>query len=284
MNPTKYTRCPECRTAFRITPAQLEARAGLVRCGSCAAAFQADQHLFDTLPDNAATQEIARTDDSRDDARDGGGGALSGRSGLLPSRGTSTSLYVGTDAAPMEGAPTTMPEDGLPLMDDLPFGRARRRVPTALWYLGAVLSLVVFAGQMAYFYAPSLARDARLQPWLARYCERLGCTIQPPPGKLPIDLAETAVEPHPQFQNALRLHAVLVNRAERARPWPLMEVSLTDSEGKLLARRHFNATQYLESPPSAGAPPAVAVRTQIDVIPADGRAVGYEIRLVAAPE
>jgi predicted Zn finger-like uncharacterized protein len=282
MNPTKYTRCPQCRTVFRIKPAQLEARAGLVRCGSCAVAFQADQHLFDAMPDDAATQEIARTDDARDDVSDGGGGAWAGRSGLLPSRGA-TSLYVGT-AGPLEGSPATMPEDGLPLMDDLPFGRPRRRVPTALWYLGAVLSLAVLAGQVAYFYAPQLARDARLQPWLAHYCERLGCAVQPPPGKLPIDLAETAVEPHPQYQNALRLHAVLVNRAERARPWPLMEVSLTDSEGKLLARRHFTAAQYLESPSSGGAPPGVAVRTQVDVIHADGRAVGYEIRLVAAPE
>ncbi len=47
-----HTRCPQCQTIFHVTPAQLEARAGLVRCGICASAFQADQNLIETLPNN----------------------------------------------------------------------------------------------------------------------------------------------------------------------------------------------------------------------------------------
>lgn len=35
------TRCPECATAFRVTPAQLEARHGRVRCGHCGEVFDA---------------------------------------------------------------------------------------------------------------------------------------------------------------------------------------------------------------------------------------------------
>jgi predicted Zn finger-like uncharacterized protein len=33
------TRCPECRTAFRVFSAQLSARGGKVRCGKCSAVF-----------------------------------------------------------------------------------------------------------------------------------------------------------------------------------------------------------------------------------------------------
>jgi predicted Zn finger-like uncharacterized protein len=33
------TICPQCQTGFRVTPEQLAARQGLVRCGSCAAVF-----------------------------------------------------------------------------------------------------------------------------------------------------------------------------------------------------------------------------------------------------
>ena len=36
------TRCPECTTHFRVTPEQLKARAGRVRCGEC-------QHVFNAL-------------------------------------------------------------------------------------------------------------------------------------------------------------------------------------------------------------------------------------------
>lgn len=36
------TRCPDCQTTFRVTPEQLKARAGKVRCGQC-------QHVFNAL-------------------------------------------------------------------------------------------------------------------------------------------------------------------------------------------------------------------------------------------
>lgn len=39
------TTCPECRTTFRLSHSQLEARRGLVRCGYCRAVFNA----YDTL-------------------------------------------------------------------------------------------------------------------------------------------------------------------------------------------------------------------------------------------
>jgi len=45
------TTCLECNTSFRIHAAQLGARRGMVRCGNCAAVFNA----YDTLRDDAAT-------------------------------------------------------------------------------------------------------------------------------------------------------------------------------------------------------------------------------------
>ncbi len=252
-----YTRCPHCQTVFHVGPAQLEARGGMVRCGICANAFQADQNLFETLPNNddaAASERIATTEEI-------------------------------TRTIPMEPPTAAAPVDDLPLMNEFPLARKRGRVPTTLWYVGGLLLLALAVAQVAYFYAPQLARDTRLRPWLALYCEKTGCDIKPPRGALPIDLVQTAVAPHPRYENALRLSAVLVNRAETVQPYPLMEVALTDSEGKLLARRPFTPAQYLETPgASDGLAPNVAVRTQIDVTNVDGRAVGYEIRLVAAPQ
>ena len=49
------TRCPACQTTFRVTPEQLKARAGRVRCGQCQSVFNALDSLLDdpgtdTLP------------------------------------------------------------------------------------------------------------------------------------------------------------------------------------------------------------------------------------------
>ena len=41
------TRCPECLTTFRVSPEQLKARAGKVRCGQCQQVFNALDNMVD---------------------------------------------------------------------------------------------------------------------------------------------------------------------------------------------------------------------------------------------
>ena len=50
MSTRLYTQCPQCHTIFAVTPEQLSARQGLVRCGKCATVFRGDEYRFDTLP------------------------------------------------------------------------------------------------------------------------------------------------------------------------------------------------------------------------------------------
>ena len=42
MSDFALTRCPGCRTVFRVTPEQLALREGQVRCGRCRAVFDAN--------------------------------------------------------------------------------------------------------------------------------------------------------------------------------------------------------------------------------------------------
>lgn len=57
------TVCPSCQTVFRVSPAQLRARAGRVRCGHCAAAFNALEQLVedDVSPRQPATADLVMT-------------------------------------------------------------------------------------------------------------------------------------------------------------------------------------------------------------------------------
>ncbi len=50
------TRCPHCRTAFRVTPEQLKMRQGRVRCGACHTVFDA----LDTDKDGRLAPEDVR--------------------------------------------------------------------------------------------------------------------------------------------------------------------------------------------------------------------------------
>lgn len=53
------TRCPHCRVAFRVTDAQLDAAAGMVRCGKCFKSFNG----FDHLEGRAPVKPVAKTRD-----------------------------------------------------------------------------------------------------------------------------------------------------------------------------------------------------------------------------
>lgn len=76
---TGVTRCPACRTAFRVTPAQLGAHGGRVRCGRCDTVFDAWTFLAvlpeAKAPDAAEPPEPPPTALPRDmpaDVRDAG--------------------------------------------------------------------------------------------------------------------------------------------------------------------------------------------------------------------
>ena len=46
----KYTRCPGCKTVFRVTPQQLAMREGQVRCGHCRTVFDGASELVSLAP------------------------------------------------------------------------------------------------------------------------------------------------------------------------------------------------------------------------------------------
>src|SRR5512139_574122 len=46
----QYTRCPGCKTIFRVTPPQLAVRAGKVRCGHCQIVFDGNANLISLAP------------------------------------------------------------------------------------------------------------------------------------------------------------------------------------------------------------------------------------------
>ncbi len=249
-----YTRCPECQSTFRITPAQIKARDGLVRCGRCRAVFQAEQHLMRRLPAGTAPEP------SRTKTRD--------RDGERKRRKRARESAARTEQA--ELFPFARPPDA-----------ARRRRRRVAWSALAALLVLALAGQIVFLNSIALARHPELVPWLESYCGWLGCTLKPPPDVARIEL-ETSIAPHPRFVNALRIRADLVNRADHPQPLPRMEVTLTDSEGRVLARRIFSSAHYL--PPrttTAELIPNIVVRTLLDVTNPENRAVGYEVRLLS---
>ena len=183
--------------------------------------------------------------------------------------------------------PTTPPEPDStsPLQLTLPGLAPRLQTRLPFWILGNLLLLTIFLAQGIYFYGSDLVRwTPSLKPVLAAACQRMGCTLTPPQDINLIDLVEARVAPHPKFNKALRIRATLVNRAPFSQAFPVMEVTLSDNSGQVVARRAFKPSEYLEKSGAEDTlmPPNVAIPVLLDVTHPDNRALGYEIRLLPA--
>lgn len=251
-----YTRCPECQTAFNITLAQLKIRDGLVRCGRCDSVFRADLRLF-APPAKTRAREAEVTEDEEPLTID------------LDDSAATEDVRVPETAPP------------IPVISDRSIFQAPRRgPPPTVWALGVVFAMALFLGQFVYFYRNELAQVPELRPHLVRLCAMARCNLIPPAAGLVPELVQTRIAPHPRYANALRLRASFINRTERQLALPLMQVSITDNDGRLLARRTFTPREYLETRAEAATlAPNVLINTSLAVTNPDGKAAGYEVQL-----
>lgn len=265
-----YAQCPACLTTFKVSPAQLEARGGMVRCGICSAIFHAEQRLLKIPPpgpETAVTEEVPAAASKKTRRARGG-----------KRKGTASQRRTGR----IKSVETQFAEDaGIPIVTELQgFAGPRSRWRPALWGVGDVLLLLLLVGQFVFFYHNELATIPSWRPAAVEFCRYAGCEIRPLQDMARIELLQTTIAPHPKYDNALRIRTVLVNRAAFAQAYPWMEVSLTSNTGAVIARRTFAPAQYLETPAAEALTPNVVATTLLDVTNPDGKAVGYEIRLV----
>ena len=265
-----YTQCPACLTTFKVTPAQLEVHGGMVRCGICSAVFHAEQRLLQVKPDSNQAEavllqvpEATKKDKSR----------RSGKSRRRSGRRRIDKLRTIDEKLAQEASIPTVTKQPL-------FTKPRLRSSFLLWAFGSVTLLLLLAGQFVYFYRNELATIPTWRPYLVDICLYAGCKLKPLRDVGRIELLQTSIAPHPQYENALRIRATLVNRASFRQDYPWMEVSLTSNAGNVIARRTFSPIQYSETPLEGALTPNVVATALLDVTNPEGKAVGYEIRLV----
>ncbi|MCR4301138.1 MAG: zinc-ribbon and DUF3426 domain-containing protein [Sulfuricaulis sp.] len=265
-----YTQCPACLTTFKVTPAQLDVHGGMVRCGICSAIFHAKERQIKDQSRAEQTEAVPTeetpTPKLDKQKRSGKGRRRSGR------RRADKLRFIDEKLARESGIPTVTKQ---PL-----FLRSRFHVSSLLWGFGSLALLALLAGQFVYFYRNELASVPSWRPVLADICLYAGCELRIFRDISKIELLQTSIAPHPQYVNALRLRATIVNRAAFHQAYPRMEVTLSSRAGQVIARRLFAPIQYSETPLEAVLTPNVVATALLDVTNPEGKAFGYEIRLV----
>lgn len=225
------TQCPDCHTVFRVTPRQLEAAEGLVRCGECGDIFNA-------------------------------GAALLREPYLAPAQSDPPEHLDLSFEAPPDSRPRT--RFFLPEVDS--HAPRRRAVPgKALWLAVSVVLAVLLLIQLIYHTRDTLALVPGLRGPLTVFCEGVGCTIEPRRDLQKVALLDRNVYSHPNVPGALIISATIVNNATFTQQYPVLAVSMANVRGTTLAQRNFHPRDYLpladvEAGMTPGAPVSIALQ------------------------
>jgi len=96
-----------------------------------------------------------------------------------------------------------------------------------------------------------------------------------------LELLSAQTEPHPSRASTNLLRVSIMNRAEISQPLPWLELSLTDSEGRLVSRRQLSPRDYIyNNQIDSGIGPKELKKITIELLAFPKQATGYELKLL----
>ncbi|MGE5027547.1 MAG: DUF3426 domain-containing protein, partial [Betaproteobacteria bacterium] len=115
------------------------------------------------------------------------------------------------------------------------------------------------------------------KPLLQQLC---GCSIRLPANPDLLAIETSNLEADPDQANLVVLNAILRNRAKVAQEYPLLELTLTDTQDQMIARRIFPPGEYAKNADlKRGMPPNEEVTVKLRLDLGDLKAAGYRVFL-----
>ena len=296
------TRCPRCRTLFRVTPVQLQARAGKVRCGRCMHAFDAYQALAAEQPNalGAPVPQDAPAAIANDQPAPKPQVAAVVERNLHDAAEPAKAPSIG--AAPAAAEPAEVSADRSAVISPAPTPEARGfswgrspqlapllRKPTGaqLWSAGVLGLALLLALQLAFAYRSELVgRYPLIKSAFTAICDRAGCSVVLPqrPDLVRIEASDVHMI-DANRPSLIQLTATLRSYASYDLAYPALDLVLTNANEHALARRIFTPDEYLDQSrdPQAGIPANAEITVALDLDTGDLNAAGFRLDLLAAP-
>ena len=261
-----YTFCPTCSTVFAIEAEHLLAAAGRVRCGTCGQVFRAFDYVYEDLDavQSALAEYHARQTVRHAKEREAGPGYADGE--VVTDGGQDDLGAASPDDLQIPAEFTdTWPERSH-------FGRNLAK--------GAIIGmlLLMLGVQWVYFNRTSLAAKNNWRSGLELFCSFLRCELPLQADLSRIELVSRDVRKHPRVAGALLINATLVNHADFPQPYPILEVTFSNSTGTPVAARRFRPGEYLGNQVDikAGMPVNRALQVMLEIEDPGEDAVSFQ--------
>ena len=286
------TTCTGCGARFRVTPQQLNAKQGQVRCGRCRTVFNGFEAL-ERFPDDDTGARLLAAREAAERASD----PMPAVAALpfedlpdietlqpapLPARASQPAPVE--EPAPVPSTPLRATRTGPSMArPDLTLPAPPRANPPArAWAFGAALLAVVLGAEMAYAYrAPLAQRYPVLRPYLESVCGVAGCTVAWSREEAMLKLEDSELLEVPGRPSEIALGARIRNLAPVAQEYPHLELTLTDVTGQAAIRRVLRPTDYLGRPATGvdTIAPGAELSLQLRLDTPRIKATGYELLL-----
>lgn len=178
---------------------------------------------------------------------------------VLPGEKESSDAYDAFEAAPVTQAEAASPVAAMAMPQPPAAELSREPAPsfmrsssraavprTAKWQWVAVFALaVMLMTQVLVADRARLAADAGWRPLVLTLCNVLGCSVPDwhQPGA--ISMLSRDVSPIAGSAGGLNVRATFRNDARWPQPWPVLLLSLSDADGRVLGSRAFLPGEYL---------------------------------------
>ena len=260
-----YTKCPECRAVFRVTTEQLNMADGLVRCGICDSVFNGRDYIEkDHNPYTSSQDELAQDHVDEQSFSDD----------AWPSEADSVSeLDNQTDEDALIDAdriPTVIRDDfGGNIMT-----KTNSPIQIAVFTFGAIVLAIFFLGQISYWQNV----DVLPRTWVNSFCNTIGCGENSQRDLAAIKILNRNIYTHPNVKKALMITTSFVNQSPSAQAYPLLEITLLDTHGQIVAVRRFSPKDYLVNKSLADTlmPPNQPVGARLEVLDPGSKVIAYE--------
>lgn len=118
--------------------------------------------------------------------------------------------------------------------------------PTPRWqWLLIVLLTLALLLQVAVADRARLAASAATRPLITTLCGLLRCTVPAWHEPEAFSMLSRDIRPLTDSPGALQVQASFRNDARWAQAWPALRLSLSDADGRVIARRRFEPSEYL---------------------------------------
>ncbi|MFT5112229.1 MAG: putative Zn finger-like uncharacterized protein [Parasphingorhabdus sp.] len=150
-----------------------------------------------------------------------------------------------------------------------------------LWATAMLLALVLLLGQIRFSLVNELFAIPSTRPFISLFCEFAGCEPPARTDTSQINIARTRVDLHSNVPGALTIKVNLINKAAFAQPYPPLQLTLTDKEGRIVGRRTYLTSDYAPGKEnSLMLDPGILSIATLNLAHPNESAVGFETILV----